>query len=182
MTDAEDPENPLPHTSDDLAQEGLVVEPQTEPPPEDWPESGQLGWADISAQEMVEYGITVRRVEWMIVAVGLVSAAAVIWPLGWTLSVGILLGTVLGWINFRWLAASVNAIGSRIVKAKSQERGAAIVARGVGRILLIAVFAYGIFTCSLRGLVGFLAGLAMPVVAMMCEAMYEFVASYRRSS
>jgi hypothetical protein len=30
--------------------------------------------------------------------------------------------------------------------------------------------------------VGFLAGLAMPVIALMCEAMYEFVASYRRSS
>jgi hypothetical protein len=29
---------------------------------------------------------------------------------------------------------------------------------------------------------GFLAGLAMPVIAMMCEAVYEFVASNRRSS
>ena len=67
-------------------------------------------------------------------------------------------------------------------EGKSPERGAAIVARGVGRIFLIALVAYVIFTCSLRGLVGFLAGLTMPVIAMMCEAVYEFVASNRRSS
>ena len=64
----------------------------------------------------------------------------------------------------------------------SQERGAAVVARGVGRIFLIALVAYVIFTYSVRGLIGFLAGLTMPVVAMMCEAVYEFVASNRRSS
>jgi hypothetical protein len=56
------------------------------------------------------------------------------------------------------------------------------VARGVGRILLIGLFAYVIFTCSVHGLMGFLAGLAMPVIAMMCEAVYEFVAINRRSS
>jgi hypothetical protein len=95
---------------------------------------------------------------------------------------GLLFGTLLGWINFRWLAASVNAIGERIVKLKSQEHGAAVVARGVGRIFLMALAAYGIFIYSVPGLVGFLAGLAMPVVALMCEAVYEFVAGNRRSS
>jgi hypothetical protein len=80
------------------------------------------------------------------------------------------------------LADSVNAIGDRIVKAKSQERGATVVARGVGRIVLIALVAYVIFAYSVRGLMGFLTGLAMPVIAMMCEAVYEFVASSRRPS
>jgi hypothetical protein len=128
------------------------------------------------------YGATLRRVEWMTAAAGVVCAALVAWLLGWAPAAGILLGTVLGWINFRWLAASVNAIGERIVKGKSEERGAKVVARGMGRIFLIAVFAYVIFRYSVRGLVGFLAGLAMPVIAMMCEAVYEFVASNRRTS
>lgn len=125
---------------------------------------------------------TLRRIERMIGVAGVASAAAVVWPLGWAVAAGVLLGTVLGWINFRWLAASVNAIGERIVKARSRARGAYGVARGVGRIGLIALVAYGIFVCSVRGLVGFLAGLAMPVVAMMCEAAYEFVVSMRRPS
>jgi len=149
---------------------------------EDWPESEELGWAESSAQEMAAYGATVRRVEFMIGAVGAVAAASVAWPLGWILALGIVFGTLLGWINFRWLAASVNAIGERIVKVKSRERGASIVARGVGRIFLIALSAYVIFAWSVRGLVGFLAGLATPVIALMCEAVYEFIASNRRLS
>src|ERR1700687_3052410 len=150
--------------------------------PEDWPESPELGWAETSAQEMAACRATLRRIERMIGIAGAVCALAAVWPLGWAVAAGMLLGTALGWINFRWLAASVNAIGERIVKVKSRERGAAIVARGVGRIFLIALFGYVIFTYSVRGLAGFLAGLAMPVIALMCEAAYELVANYRRSS
>jgi ATP synthase I chain len=174
MTDGEKPEDSLPGES--------RGEEPVEAAPEDWPESQELGWAETSTQEMAVCRATLRRIEWMIGIAGAVCALAVVWPLGWQLAAGMLLGTVLGWINFRWLAASVNAIGERIVKVKSRERGAAIVARGIGRILLIALVAYGIFACSVQGLMGFLAGLAMPVIAMMCEAVYEFVATIRRPS
>ncbi len=162
--------------------EGSPKSGEAEPSAEEWPESGELAWSEVSEQEMAEYAATVRRLEWMIVGAGAGCAAAVARPLGWMLAAGVLLGTVLGWINFRWLAATVNAIGERIVEGKSRERGAAVVARIFGRLFLIALVAYVIFTCSLRGLVGFLAGLTMPVVAVMCEAVYEFVASNRRSS
>ena len=188
MTDAEKPQDPSedpseePNRSEPPHLPAEAVPPDAEPPAEDWEQSEELSWAEISAQEMIAYGVTVRRIERLIGIVGAVCALAVVWPLGWPLAVGVVLGTVLGWINFRWLAASVNAIGERIVKVKSAERGAAVVARGVGRIFLIALAAYVIFTCSVRGLVGFLAGLAMPVVALMCEAVYEFVAGNRRSS
>ncbi len=153
-----------------------------EPPPEDWPESGDLASPRVSSHEMAGYASTMRRIERMIGAAGLVCALAAAWPLGWPLAAGILFGTLVGWINFRWLAASVNAIGERIANLKSTERGAAVVARGVGRIFLMALAAYVIFIYSVPGLMGFLAGLAMPVVAIMCEAVYEFVASNRRSS
>jgi len=153
-----------------------------DPQPEDWPESSELGWSDVSSHEMADYRSTLRRIEWMIGVAGVLCALAVVWPLGWVPAAGILFGTLLSAINFRWLADSVNAIGERIVKVKSRERGAAVVVRGVGRIFLMALAAYVIFVCSVRGLVGFLAGLAMPVVAIMCEAVYEFAASNRRSS
>ncbi len=185
MMDAQEPGEPyeegqLPATPH-LPKEGECGL-REEPRAEDWPESGELGLVEVSAQEMADYGATVRRIERMIVIVGVACAVAAIWPMGWPLAVGVVIGTALAWINFRWLAASVNAIGERIVRAKSEERGAAVIARGVGRIFLIALVAYVIFSCSVRGLVGFLAGLAMPVAALMCEAVYEFVASNRRSS
>ena len=145
------------------------------------PEYVELSPAE-AVREAVLCGQTLHRIERMILIAGVASAAAVLWPLGWQVAAGVLLGAALGWINFRWLAASVNAVAERIVKAQSRERGDMVVARGVGRLGLIALFAYGIFECSVRGLMGFLAGLAMPVVAMMCEAAYEFVVSIRRPS
>ena len=115
----------------------LPLNPQSneagEARPEDWPESPELGQSESSAQEMAQYGATVRRIERLIGLVGMGCAAAVVWPLGWTLAAGVLLGTVLGWINFRWLVASVNAISERIVKVKSGERGAAVVFAQVGQ-------------------------------------------------
>jgi hypothetical protein len=179
MTEAEPPAGPA---KNELTGGMAAGETPSGPRPEDWPESGELGWSEISSREMAAYAGTLRRIEWMIGAAGVLCALAVVWPLGWVPAAGLLFGTLLGWINFRWLAASVNAIGERIVKLKSQEHGAAVVARGVGRIFLMALAAYGIFIYSVPGLVGFLAGLAMPVVALMCEAVYEFVAGNRRSS
>jgi len=133
-------------------------------------------------QEALLCSATLRRIERMIVIIGLACTLVGLARLGFAVAGGVLVGALLSWINFRWLAASVNAIGERVVKAQSSERGAAVVARGVGRIGLIALFAYGIFECSLRALMGFLAGLAMPIAAMMCEAAYEFVVSIRRPS
>jgi hypothetical protein len=181
MTDAGNPEDSSQDSRGDSAEE--TSEPaQAEPPAEEWSDSDEVAWGETSPEEMAEFAATMRRIEWMIGAAGLICAAAVARPQGWILAAGVLLGTVLAGINFRWLAASVNAIGERIVEGRSRERGAAVLARGVGRIFLIALVAYVIFTCSLRGLIGFLAGLTMPVVAIMCEAVYEFVASNRRSS
>jgi hypothetical protein len=157
------------------------VDPELADPEFAPPECVELS-PEEAAHEMALTRETLRRIERMIGIAGVVCAAAVLWPLGWAVAAGVLLGTGLSWINFRWLAASVNAIGERIVKAQSRERGTAVALRGVGRIALIALFAYGIFECSVRGFVGFLAGLAMPVIAMTCEAMYEFVVSVRRPS
>ena len=133
MTDAEKPENTPEGSPEEVSQ--------AEPGPEDWPESSELGRAEISPQELGAYGETIRKLEWMIGGAGVVCAAAVIWPMGWAVAVGVLLGTVMGWLNFRWLAASVNAIGERIVNVKSHERGASVVIRGVGRIFLIVLVA-----------------------------------------
>jgi len=171
-------ENPLKPTT------GLNGPPAEDGTPgeEAWEDSAELASGEASPQEMATYETMVRRLEWMIVVAGAVVAASVAWPLGRIVAACLLLGTALAWINFHWLAASVNAIGERIVEHESGERGGAIVARGVGRIFLIALFAYVIFRLSERGLVGFLAGLTMPAIAMMCEAVYEFAASNRRPS
>ena len=135
----------------------------------------------VSEQEMAACGETLRRIERMIgVRARCVAGGGLAAGLGG--GGGSACGNGAGMDQF----PLVGCFGERDWRAhcesKSQERGAAVVARGVGRIFLIVLVAYVIFTYSVRGLVGFLAGLAMPVIAMMCEAVYEFVASNRRSS
>ena len=106
---------------------------------------------------MVVYRATLRRIERMIGIAGAVCALAAIWPLGWAVAAGMLVGTALGWMNFRWLAASVNAIGERIVKVKSQEGGAARCGPRRGAYLLdraICVCYLCLFRAWLDGLSG----------------------------
>ena len=134
------------------------VAPTAELAPEDWAESPRTGLgARFPSRNCGGLRCFASALEWMICGAGAVCAPAVIWPLGWAVAAGMLVGTALGWFNFRWLAASVNAIGDRIVKVKSQERGAAVVARGVGRIVLIVLVAYVIFAYS-RAWLGGLSG------------------------
>lgn len=179
-----DPRDPRSSGADDEEARAEAGE-DAEDPQFRAPEFVELSPAE-AARETALCRQTLRRIERMIAVAGVVCAAVALRPLGRAVAAGVLLGAALGWLNFRWLAASVNAIGERIVQARSLERRApgsgAIVARGVGRIALIVLFAYGIFECSVRGLIGFLAGLAMPVLAMTCEAAYEFVANIRRPS
>ena len=168
-----------------LQPQGEPAEPIS-PAPEDWQESPDLASAEPNPAEMAQYDAMLARVERGILIAGAVCTLGALvplgWPLGWKMAAGLALGTVMAWLNFRWLAQGVNAIGERIVYAGSRERGRGAVVRGIGRIFLIAIVAYGIFSCSVRGLVGFLAGLAMPVLALMCEAAYELFAARRRSS
>lgn len=158
------------------------IEPVVELAPEDWQESPGLAKPEVNAREMAEFARTVRRIERMIAVAGLICAAAAAWALGWQPAVGVLAGTLVGVVNFRWLAATVDAVGARVVNAGSRERGGAVVVRGMGRIFLMALAVYGMFRWSVPGLVGFMAGLAVPVLAMMCEAAYELVAGIRRTS
>lgn len=126
------------------------------------------------------YNRTIWRLQWSIGVLSIVLVAVSALRFGTTVALGAAVGAVISWQNFRWLAHVVNALGERITSGQSQERGSVLVFRFVSRILLIALGAYVIFRYSLSGLYGFLAGLCVPVPAMLCEAAYELYAALRR--
>jgi len=107
------------------------------------------------------------------------TIAAFVW-LGWKGAVGAAAGTLAGYESFVSLARAVNGLADRITSAGSTESGKRIVARFVGRYALVAAAAYVIFTVSRVALYGFIAGLCLPVLAMMCEAGYELTVALRR--
>lgn len=135
-----------------------------------------------SAVALAPFHALVRRTLQGAALLGLLAALAAVVPLGWSLAASLAFGTALGCLNFYWLAKTVNAVGERVTNQASHERGAIVVFRGLLRLGLIVLFAYVIFSCSVRGFVGYAAGLAMPVFALMGEAVYELLASLRRTS
>ena len=62
------------------------------------PEYNELS-PEQAAQETAVAAATLHRIERMAWVAGAVCALAALWPLGWQISLGIALGTLLGWIN-----------------------------------------------------------------------------------
>ncbi|HET9181275.1 MAG TPA: ATP synthase subunit I [Candidatus Angelobacter sp.] len=87
-------------------------------------------------------------------------------------------GALIAILNFYWLALTVRAFGTR-AEASSGRRGrVGVVARFILRYLLIALAAYVIFDSS-DSLYGLFAGLSLPVVAIMMEAVLEIYNALR---
>jgi ATP synthase I chain len=127
------------------------------------------------------YDGAVDRIMRSILLFGGLLIPAVWFRCGFLTTAGFVLGSIISYLNFRWLAAAIRALGTRIVEAQSSERGYGIVARFLLRYALIGFIAYATFVSWPVAFYGFLAGLCMPVAAMMAEAAFELVVSPHRT-
>ncbi len=108
----------------------------------------------------------------MIVIGSLLSALA--WPVyGWRTAIGLACGCAVGYVNFHLLKRVVSGVVERTVASGSPQSGKVIIVRFVLRYLAVACAAYVILTSYPASLYGFLAGLFLPVAAIMCEAVYQ---------
>lgn len=126
------------------------------------------------------YSGAIRRIL-RILAVLAVALLAPIWLVfGFAPALGFAAGATASWFNFHSLARGVEGLADRIVNAQSRERGSIVVARFLLRYLLVGIVAYAIFKGSYYGFRGFLAGLCLPVAAILSETAYEAYAAFRR--
>jgi ATP synthase I subunit len=133
-----------------------------------------------SAQAEQFYSGAIRRIL-RILAVLAVALIAPVWlAFGAASALGFAVGAGASWLNFHSLARGVESLADRIVNAHSQERGAMVVARFLLRYVLVGIVAYAIFKGSFYAFRGFLAGLCLPVAAILSEAAYEAYAAFRR--
>lgn len=126
------------------------------------------------------YSGAIRRILRILAVLGLALGAPVWLAFGLATTLGFAAGAAASWLNFHSLARGVDALADRIVNARSQERGSMVVARFLLRYLLVGVVAYAIFKGSFYAFRGFLAGLCLPVAAILSEAVYETCAAFRR--
>ncbi len=99
----------------------------------------------------------------MIAATGTVAALA--WR-GWNWGAGFLLGSLISWLNYRWLRALVDALGG--VK-RPQRRGIRIALR----YMLLGAGAYAIVRFSSINPPAVIAGVFVLTAAVFVEAIFE---------
>ena len=100
--------------------------------------------------------------------------SALTWVLlGWRMAVGLACGCCVAYLNFHLLKRVVTGVVERTVVSGVPQSGKVIILRFVLRYLAVACAAYVILTSYPAGLRGFLAGLFLPVAAILCEAAYE---------
>lgn len=109
---------------------------------------------------------TARRVTRTLVAMGFAGALAALAWRGWTAGAGFALGASAAWLNFRWLEGFVAGLGP----AGKPGRFAVFFAF---RYLLLAAGAYVILKYSKLSLPAALAGLFVPLAAVIIEVLIQ---------
>ncbi|HEY1657876.1 MAG TPA: ATP synthase subunit I [Candidatus Sulfotelmatobacter sp.] len=126
------------------------------------------------------YSGALRRIAVFMIVVGALFVAGAWWKFGVRAAAGFALGCVIAYVNFYWLKRVIAGFVDRATSAETSQSGSGIVFRFLLRYVLMAVGAYVILTVSPASLHGLLAGLFLPVAAILCEAAYEVYAALAR--
>jgi len=126
------------------------------------------------------YSSAYARILRFMLALGIVATVAVLVRFGLAVAAGFVVGCAIAFVNFHWLKRVVSALAERTIAAGERPSSKGVVLRFLLRYFLIALGAYAIFKISREGLYGLLAGLFLPVGAILMEAGYELYGALRR--
>ncbi len=126
------------------------------------------------------YSGALHRIGYFMAALALLLAAVAWWRFGLRPTVGFGFGCGIAYLNFHWLKRVIAGFVDRATGAATSQSGTGIVFRFLLRYILMALGAYVILTVSPASLNGLLAGLFLPVAAIICEALYELYAALVR--
>ncbi len=119
---------------------------------------------------------TERRIAWLTLAFGSAACVAAVFAGSRLWSAGLLIGAVLGWLNFRWLRRGMDAL----VAASAAQAGAekprvplGTYFAAVFRYGLIALIVYVIFKILRVPLASMIVGMCALAAAAMAASVYE---------
>lgn len=124
------------------------------------------------------YRAAERRIEWLALAIGAAAALYAGWRWSWAHAVGVLAGTALAWINYRWLKQGLDALAKLSTAQEGAEKARIpkrIYVKFIGRYALIIVVVCAIFFGSLLPPISVLGGLFTLVAAALLGILYELV-------
>ena len=137
---------------------------------------GSLADADPAAESF--YSGALARISRYMLLLAVLSSALLLLRFGWPIALGFAAGCAIAYLNFHWLKRAVTALADRITQTGS--RRGRVVWKFVLRYVLAGIAAYLLFRLAPVTLKGFLAGLFLPVAAILCEAVYEAYAAVFR--
>ena len=115
------------------------------------------------------------------VAIGFLLCGATLWYWGGSRhALGFLIGAAAASVNLLWLKQIAATLAERMSQPGARGSGGSMALRFVLRYTLMAVFAYVMLTNPAVSIHGLLAGLFLPVGAMICEGIYETYVALRR--
>ena len=121
---------------------------------------------------------TERRIAWLTPVIGATAALAALAVRSWLWAAGLMIGAVLAWLNFRWLARGLDAL----VAASTAQAGASkprvpvsTYFFAVFRYTLIALTVCVIFKFLYVPLVSMILGLCALGAATVAASVYEVI-------
>jgi small-conductance mechanosensitive channel len=134
----------------------------------------------LSPEAEAFYTGAIGRITALMPVLGVLGTAVLWWYRGRFLALGFVAGGAIAYVNFYWLKRVVHALVERAARGAPRGHTHGVIARFLVRYALIAVAAYAILSFSVGSFHGLLAGLFLPVAAIMCEAAYEAYAALHR--
>jgi small-conductance mechanosensitive channel len=132
----------------------------------------------METSEAAQYELTERRVAHLTLIVGVLAATGAFYLYSIRVGAGVLVGAVLAWINFRWLARALDAVmHASIAQAGSPQASVPVLSYlgMIARYALIALAVYVIFSRLQIPILSMLVGLCALGVAAMTATVWEVV-------
>lgn len=123
---------------------------------------------------------TYTRIRWMTLALGSAGTIAGALFFGWRSGAGLIMGAAVAYVNFIWLHRGSALMIERLLAlaGRAPSRLRLTLAFSV-RYMFVLAIAYGIMKGLPSMIPGFTIGLFLPILAAMCEGVYEVLAGSR---
>jgi hypothetical protein len=142
---------------------------------------GALRGAVMETVDVAPYAQTERRIARLTLVLGAIGAAGGYFLFSTRVGVGVLIGALLAWANFKWLKNALDAI-TRASTAQAQSAKVRLpiwsIFGLIGRYLLIGASVYVIFTFFRIPVLSMLVGLCALGAATIGASLYEVFQSW----
>jgi hypothetical protein len=117
-----------------------------------------------------------RRIQRIAIVLSAAAAIAALLLFHWRAALGVAVGSVLAYLNLVWLHHGAELMVERMAApAATRPSKLRLMLAFVFRYIFVIAIAYVILKGYPRMLVGFIVGLTFPILAAMCEGVYEAI-------